>query len=138
MAVDSSRERQPISRRNLLKAGLGGAGLAGAAAIGLAGDPSPRANTHPSHSTDHAPHLMPTVVGEVDHVRNRLNPTDILTDFDVGKVSTLPSGQPLREYTIAAENKVIEIVPGMQYAAWTYNGRIPGPTIRVQQGDRVR
>jgi len=140
MAAKSSRgKQQPISRRNLLKAGLGGAGLAGAAAIGLRVDPARTANSHESHSPHgHAPHLMPTVVGEVDHVRNGFNPTEMLNDFDMGQVSKLPSGQPLREYSIIAENKVIEIVPGLQYAAWTYNGRIPGPTIRVRQGDRVR
>ena len=35
-------------------------------------------------------------------------------------------------------DKAIEIVPGLEFAAWTYNGRIPGPTIRVREGDRVR
>ena len=35
-------------------------------------------------------------------------------------------------------NKDIEIVPGIQFPAWTYNGRIPGPTLRAEQGDRVR
>lgn len=139
MAAKSSPERQPISRRGFLKAGVGSAGLAGAAAIGLSIDRSNATSAHNPHSQDgHLPHLMPTVVGEVDHLRNGFNPTEILTDFDMGKLSTLPSGQPLREYTIAVENKEIEVVPGLRYAAWTYNGRIPGPTIRVRQGDRVR
>jgi FtsP/CotA-like multicopper oxidase with cupredoxin domain len=139
MAAKSSRKQQPISRRSLLKAGLGSAGLAGAAALGLSVDPSGTTSAHEAHAQPgHPLHLMPTVVGEVDHVRNGFNPTEILTDFDMGKLSTMPSGQPLREYTIAVENKEIEIVPGLRYAAWTYNGRIPGPTIRVREGDRVR
>jgi len=81
---------------------------------------------------------MPGVVGEVNHVRNGFNPTDILTDFDYGEVSTLPSGQTLREYRITSLNKNIEVVPGIEYPAWTYNGRIPGPTIRCTEGDRIR
>jgi FtsP/CotA-like multicopper oxidase with cupredoxin domain len=83
-------------------------------------------------------HNSPTVVGEVDHERNGFNPTDILTDFDYGQVSRLDNGQTLREYNIVAVDKTIEVVPGLEYPAWTYNGRIPGPTLRCTEGDRIR
>jgi FtsP/CotA-like multicopper oxidase with cupredoxin domain len=87
-----------------------------------------------------SPHamLMPGVNGEVDHAANGFNPTDILTDFDYGVASTLPDGRTLREYHIAAIDKSIEISPGITFPAWVYNGRIPGPTLRVREGDRVR
>ena len=128
-----------VSRRSLLKAGLGGAGLVGAAAIGVSLDGSRRTYAaEPYSGHGHAPHLMPAVVGEVDHKKNGFNPTNILTDFDAGLVSKLPSGQTLREYTVIAQNQSVEVVPGLEFAAWTYNGRIPGPTLRVRQGDRVR
>jgi FtsP/CotA-like multicopper oxidase with cupredoxin domain len=135
-APDAAPRSQALSRRSLLKAGIGGAGLAGAAAIAasLRSAASPDVPPHYEHSH----HLMPTVVGEVDHAGNGFHPTDILTDFDAGAVSTLPSGQTLHEYSIVAHNKAVEIVPGLEYPAWTYNGRIPGPTIRVREGDRVR
>lgn len=81
---------------------------------------------------------MPTTIGEVDHTRNGFNPSDILTDFDYGQVSTLENGQTLREYQFVAINKTIEVAPGIEYPAWTYNGRIPGPTIRCTEGDRIR
>jgi FtsP/CotA-like multicopper oxidase with cupredoxin domain len=81
---------------------------------------------------------MPGVTGEVDHAANGFNPTDLLTDFDYGKVSTLPNGQTLREYNFFAVTKPIEVVPNIQFEAWSYNGRIPGPTIRVTEGDHVR
>lgn len=83
-------------------------------------------------------HGMAGVIGEVDHEANGFNPTDLMTDFDYGKVSTLPNGQTLREYEIYVANKEIEVVPGIKFPAWTYNGRIPGPTIRATEGDRVR
>jgi manganese oxidase len=44
----------------------------------------------------------------------------------------------LREYEIVAEDREIEVAPGVFYPAWTYNGQVPGPTIRCTEGDRLR
>jgi FtsP/CotA-like multicopper oxidase with cupredoxin domain len=129
-----------LSRRDFLKAGaLGLAGTLGAAASSnLAGKPAASGpHQHGGHG-DMGPHGMAAPVGEVDHEKNGFNPTDLLTDFDYGKVSTLASGQRLREYEVYAANKMIEVMPGIEYPAWTYNGRIPGPTLRATEGDRVR
>jgi FtsP/CotA-like multicopper oxidase with cupredoxin domain len=79
-----------------------------------------------------------TTVGEVDHARNGFDPHDLLTDWDEGTVSELSDGRQLREYEITAVDKEIEIAPGLFFPAWTYNGRVPGPTIRATEGDRVR
>jgi FtsP/CotA-like multicopper oxidase with cupredoxin domain len=49
-----------------------------------------------------------------------------------------PDGILLREYDIVASDRDIEIAPGMFFPAWTYNGQVPGPTIRATEGDRVR
>jgi len=132
-----------ISRRDFLKMG----GLA--AALGTTGvvainQTSPHKDRNhsiatPSHAMQQGDHGdLPGTVGEVDHEANGFNPTDILTDFDYGEVSTLPNGQTLREYNIVAINKNIEVVPGIEFPAWTYNGRIPGPTLRCTEGDRIR
>jgi len=82
--------------------------------------------------------FMPGYTGEVDLKSNGFDPTEILEDFDYGSVSTLADGRILREYTITAEIREVEVVPGLVYEAWTYNGRIPGPTIRATEGDIVR
>ncbi len=129
-----------ISRRDLLKlGGLGIVSAGGAAAL---------RNTYISNTSNHSlhhdepptPHVHDDIpgVGEVDHGKNGFDPMAILTDFDYGKVSVLPSGQTLREYEVVVINKDIEIVPGILFPAWTYNGRIPGPTFRASQGDRIR
>ena len=129
---------EKISRRKFLRVGIlslfgaGGATLFGRHGVQDAST-TPIQMSHGGHGI-----AMPGVVGEVNHVRNGFNPTDILTDFDYGEVSTLPSGQTLREYRITSLNKNIEVVPGIEYPAWTYNGRIPGPTIRCTEGDRIR
>jgi nitrite reductase (NO-forming) len=35
------------------------------------------------------------------------------------------------------DNQVIEVAPGTYYEAWTFNGQLPGPVIRVKQGATV-
>jgi FtsP/CotA-like multicopper oxidase with cupredoxin domain len=77
-------------------------------------------------------------VGRVDHARNGFHPQQILTDFDGGTVSRDGSGRTVREYELLAFPKDIEIAPGVFFPAWTYNGRVPGPTIRAVEGDRLR
>ena len=76
--------------------------------------------------------------GEVDHARNGFDPSEILCDFDYGDASRLPTGQVLREWELVAIDKEIQVAPGVTYAGWTYNGRIPGPTLRAREGDRMR
>jgi len=67
------------------------------------------------------------------------DPMDYLRNFDYGEVSILPNGQTLREYTIIAEDDgMMEVAPGIFYNAWTYNGSVPGPTIRATEGDLLR
>ncbi len=75
---------------------------------------------------------------EVDHVANGFNPTDLLRDFDEGVTSRLGDGRVLREFAIVAVDKEIEVAPGIRYQAWTYNGRVPGPTLRCTEGDLLR
>ena len=77
-------------------------------------------------------------VGFVNPKNNGFDPLEILTDFDKGKVSKLSNGQTLREFEIIGVDKEIEIAPGVKFPAWTYNGRVPGPTMRVTEGDRLR
>lgn len=44
----------------------------------------------------------------------------------------------LREFTLTAEATDWELLPGTIVRAWTYNGQMPGPEIRVREGDLVR
>jgi len=49
-----------------------------------------------------------------------------------------PDGTLFREYEFYAVDREIEIAPGLFFPAWTYNGQVPGPTIRATEGDRLR
>ena len=67
------------------------------------------------------------------------NADKYLREFNYGRVSKLPDGTTLREFTIIAEDdKMMEISPGVFFNVWTYNGTTPGPTIRATEGDLVR
>ncbi len=113
-----------VSRRKFLKAGT--AGLLGAAGAAVDYDVA----QHAKRALALQPPIDHTSLhgGNIMAGRRRsgsapigFDPTAMLTDFDYGKVSTLPNGQTLREYDFFAVDKEIEIAPGMFYST-------PGPT----------
>ncbi len=135
-------DKSTISRRKLLGLGLGataslvGAGLVHQAAQAQGGGPSGE-DPHGGHGG--MQHGMGALVGKVDPKgRNGFDPMQMLVDWDHGKVSKLENGQTLREYEFSAGEHEIEIAPGVLFPAWSYNGRVPGPTIRCTEGDRIR
>jgi FtsP/CotA-like multicopper oxidase with cupredoxin domain len=44
----------------------------------------------------------------------------------------------VREYELVAVDKSVEIAPGIEFPAWTYNGTVPGPVIRATEDDLLR
>jgi nitrite reductase (NO-forming) len=42
------------------------------------------------------------------------------------------------DVTFTIEEKMMTVAKGYQVAVWTFNGTVPGPTLRVKQGDTVR
>jgi len=78
------------------------------------------------------------VVGEVDHVKNGFDPHAILTDWDAGTETTDANGRRVREWTLTALDHEFEVAPGVKFAGWSYNRRIPGPTLRCTEGDLLR
>ncbi|MBA2454481.1 MAG: multicopper oxidase domain-containing protein [Chloroflexia bacterium] len=146
-----------LSRRDFVRAGTASAALAstgGALALlapeggqaftgGHQGhaDPSGTAQQSSTNHDEQGPHdghTLSMTVGEVGEDAIGIDPMAFLTTFDYGKVSTLPDGRTLREYEIVASDREIEIAPGVYFPAWTYNGQVPGPTIRANEGDRIR
>jgi FtsP/CotA-like multicopper oxidase with cupredoxin domain len=125
-----------ISRRDLLRSGVAGA-------VGLAAGTGALAGVRPVDAEPklsgaggaHDPGLA-GVTGDVD--ADGFDATAFLKSFDYGSVSTLPGGQIQREYEITAVDREIEVAPGVYFAAWTYNGTVPGPTLRCTEGDRLR
>ncbi len=141
--------RGGISRRGFLG---GAAAVAAPAALGvgglLAAESRPEraaaetlgqgahAGAHGGHSE--FPHASFAKDRRVDHERNGFHPTKLLRDFDWGTTSRLPSGRVVREWELVAQDREIEVAPGVVYEAWTYNGRVPGPTLRAREGELLR
>jgi manganese oxidase len=140
-----------LSRRRWLR-GAGLASLAGAtfSAVRASGQASPAATgPHSGHSAvpDAAHQHGLGTVGRVSteafdpstFVR-AWNFSDLPPDKRARYYRETPraNGTLLREYTMFAVDREIEIAPGLMFAAWTYNGQVPGPTIRATEGDRIR
>ncbi|MBA3328606.1 MAG: multicopper oxidase domain-containing protein [Solirubrobacterales bacterium] len=136
-----------LTRRRLLAGGVPALGLGAAALHGAIGQPTAtataaaaapgRAGDHGGGTAGHGGHAS-FRGGEVDHEANGFDPHEIVRDFDYGKTSKLPDGRTLREWTLSASEQEVEVAPGIKFPAWSFNGRIPGPTLRATEGDRLR
>jgi FtsP/CotA-like multicopper oxidase with cupredoxin domain len=124
----------------LRAAGLGSV-TAGIAGLGSSGRAADTGGDHRFHD-----HGM-GAVGRVD--TSRFDPMAYLRSFNFSHLEPAergrfyretprPDGSLLREYEIFSVDREIEIAPGVFFPAWTYNGSVPGPTLRATEGDRVR
>ncbi|MCC7353915.1 MAG: multicopper oxidase domain-containing protein [Anaerolineae bacterium] len=134
-----------LSRRNFLRTGAAvAAGAAALAGTNVAApvSASPQAGQHNHGEDEHGGMDMmgasPGFATKLDIPPATADPMQILTDFDMGQVSQLPDGRTLREYQVTAYDREIEVAKGVAFPAWTYNGRVPGPTFRCTEGDLVR
>src|SRR5574338_519694 len=132
-----------LSRRRFFRLATVGSCSVGAAAAGM----SARAGQSATHAAaGHAAHLM----GPVGRVKpGGFDPSGFLRAWNFSDIpsadrgrfyreSLRPDGTRLREYDVFAVDREIEIAPGVFFPAWTFNGQVPGPTLRASEGDRVR
>jgi FtsP/CotA-like multicopper oxidase with cupredoxin domain len=119
---------------------LGGLGVAGSAALGLGGS----AAADSGHGDDGDEH---GTFGAVDEYRDReFDPHEFLSTFNTGRGEQelvrqdvyQEDGRTVREFEFSAVDTTIEIAPGVEFEAWTFNGQVPGPTIRAVEGDLLR
>jgi FtsP/CotA-like multicopper oxidase with cupredoxin domain len=133
-----------MSRRDWLKlGGVGVAGLSGASILALArhgGAAAALERAGLRQDVDSAEQLQQLRMGVYgDHPPgDGFDPMAFLTEFDYGRVVPDPSGRTMREYEMVAVDREIEVAPGVWFPAWTYNGQVPGPTLRCTEGDVLR
>jgi len=127
-----------VDRRNLL---TGSAALAGGTTLGWfglaggsrAGEAAVGDSAGPRHNQGNM-----VTVGDVDGSINDFDASKLLTDWETGETRKGPDGQVTRTFEVEALDREIEIAPGVTFPAWTYNGRVPGPTLRATEGERLR
>ena len=126
--------------RGRATAALGAGVLALAAAIAMAATTRQPEGQAPDELTglaglDLTPYRNVTV-GDVP--TDRFDPDAYLGDQLESRTETLPDGRTLRIFEVEALDKEIEIAPGVMFPAWTFNGQVPGPTLRAREGERIR
>lgn len=68
-------------------------------------------------------------------------------DFGTASTPTTPtyraalspaSRASVKEFRIPIMDATVEVAPGVTYKGWTFGGTVPGPVVRVREGDLVR
>ena len=111
-----------LHRRQLLQAGgwlLAGAGLLGAG-LGARG----RASELPIGSPTASP-VLP------------FDPQECLRSFERGRLIE-ENGRTVRVFDVEARSITLPLGGEVLFKAWTLNGRVPGPTLRAREGERIR
>ncbi|MFM7407768.1 MAG: multicopper oxidase domain-containing protein [Cuspidothrix sp.] len=112
------------TRRQLLKLGVSGAGIITAGAFWqILG------------SKNHAKVRIPPM--EMAAANGATNPMEVLRDFDYGTIKQ-ENGRTIREFELVAGTSTIQLNSAVSYNIWDLNGRIPGPTLRAKEGERIR
>jgi manganese oxidase len=131
-----------LSRRSWLQAaGVGtlGAGLFARRAAKAQGPSSEATFPHASHAMGAVGRVSTEAFDPMVYLR-AWNFSDLAPErrSKFYRETPRPDGSLFREYEIFAVDREVEIAPGVFFPAWTYNGQVPGPTIRATEGDRIR
>lgn len=135
-----------VSRREILKkAGLGGALLIGGSVVGHSVRNARAASEDPGYPSATGGYGHTAVGDDVlgstyDHRHGP--PAGIGAGaLDAHTFPPAPDDRPsktVRELELLVEERLIEIGNGAFFEAWTYNGTVPGPIIRANEGDLLR
>lgn len=74
--------------------------------------------------------------GEVERVDFGTTITATAPAFDARVASATKAR--VREFRIPMTHRTVEIAPGVEYDGWTFGNTVPGPVIRVNEGDLVK
>jgi FtsP/CotA-like multicopper oxidase with cupredoxin domain len=113
-----------LNRRQLLKLALISAGVTGAAVVW-------------SRLTAQKQLVRVPPLETEENFNSAVNPVQVLRNFDYGTLKQ-ENGRTIREFRLTAGTSAIKLNSAVSYNIWDLNGRIPGPTLRAKQGDRVR
>ena len=146
----------PASRRSFLKHGALTA-LAASALGACRNDPdnpkvstkgtSPDAMDHSGGTT--APNPAPPKTLDLAAARRKADEMDAMHEKGIKAFPAKTAGKGnqlfaprvergVKVFELTAKPLQWEVAPGQMVEGWAYNGQVPGPQIRVREGDRVR
>jgi FtsP/CotA-like multicopper oxidase with cupredoxin domain len=133
--VDGLAGDDGVTRRAVL------GGLAGVGALGIAGSDPVRAGGDHDDTGGHG-----NFGARGEYQDARFDPHEFLRTFNTGfdgqegltQTVKHEDGRRVREFEINAVLQPVEIAPGIEFTAWAFEGQVPGPTLRVTEGDLVR
>src|SRR5262245_6095544 len=140
MLTDDDPKRSPImnsksNRRDFLTAGSATAAslLAAATASG-----QEKKDPHAGHAGHEIPVGAPDDRGKLTLGRRRTG--EPVVPVETPDLPKLPwkMVDGVKEFHLHAQHMKREFLPGQSFDVWGYNGSMPGPTIEVVEGDRVR
>ncbi len=124
--TDRPHNNTEWNRRTFLKVGMAGIGLTGAA-IAL---------KQLSQLNSKARVIIPPLPSDAA-MASGINPMAVLRDFDYGTIKQ-ENGRQIREFRIIADNSTLQLNSAVTFNTWNFNNRVPGPTLRAKEGDRIR
>ncbi|MGL5077958.1 MAG: multicopper oxidase domain-containing protein, partial [Waterburya sp.] len=65
------------------------------------------------------------------------DPMAILRDFNYGTLKE-EDGRTVREFEVFAHSTTLQLNSAITYVSWNLNNRVPAPTLRATEGDRIR
>jgi cytochrome c553 len=129
-AILDDDETQALVAHLRKLSGTSGAGVAGLADLPATKDQE-NAGTAPAPESGHAHHspqaMQATPTGPMDAVAPP--PPD--------EIKRRYPGAETHRFEITAEEREVEVAPGLRAKVWGFNGQVPGPLIRVREGDEV-
>ncbi|MBE9166274.1 multicopper oxidase domain-containing protein [Pleurocapsales cyanobacterium LEGE 06147] len=127
MSSSSKNSNQDLwTRRQLITGGLTGLGIA-AILVKLGSQP---------RQASASVKIPPLEKGSLAS-GTTLDPMTILRDFNYGKVKR-ENGRLVREFEVVAKSSTLQLNSAISFISWNLNDRVPGPTLRATEGDRVR
>lgn len=88
----------------------------------------------PTNATEEV--RIPPLESDPD-LTNSFEPMKILREFDRGTVKE-EDGQIIREFELYAHSTPVELNSAITFMSWNINDRIPAPTLRAKEGERLR
>ena len=125
------------NRRQFVAWGLAGAGAIAAGLGCSARNRQADRNRQPNGKGQHAIAVPPFEPADSPPFDNSFDPAFVLRDFDYGTIKH-ENGRVVREFEFVADSMPLQLNAAISFISWSVNRRVPGPTLRATEGDRVR